>query len=62
MEEIINFIVNSGIGVVCVAYLIYFQNTTMKEMVKTLKTINTRLTVIETKVGLPTPEEREDNK
>lgn len=44
MEEIINLIVNNGIGVVCVAYLIYFQSTTMKEMNKTLDNVNDNLT------------------
>ena len=52
MEEIIQLITNYGIGVICVAYLIYFQNTTMKEMVATLKTINERLLIIENKVGI----------
>lgn len=51
MEEIMNYIINNGIGVVCVAYLIYFQNTTMKEMLCTLKSIDTRLTKIELKTG-----------
>lgn len=50
MEEILNLIVNNGIGVVCVAYLIYFQSTTMKEMLHTLNTINERLTIIENKI------------
>lgn len=50
MEEIMNLIVNNGIGVVCVAYLIYFQSTTMKEMLNTLNTINTRLAIIEDKI------------
>lgn len=44
MEEIINLLVNNGIGVVCVAYLIYFQSTTMKEMNKTLDKVNENLT------------------
>lgn len=52
MEEIMNYIINNGIGVVCVAYLIYFQNTTMKEMLATLKSIDTRLTKIELKTGI----------
>lgn len=43
MNDIVTLIVNNGIGVVCVAYLIYFQATTMKEMNKTLNNINTRL-------------------
>jgi len=44
VEEIINLLVNNGIGVVCVAYLIYFQSTTMKEMNKTLDNVNENLT------------------
>ena len=52
MEEILNYIINNGIGVVCVAYLIYFQNTTMKEMLVTLRSIDTRLTKIEVKTGI----------
>ena len=50
MDEILNLIMNNGIGVVCVAYLIYFQSTTMKEMLNTLNSINTRLAIIEDKM------------
>ena len=50
MENLIEIISNNGIGIVCVAYLIYFQSTTMKEMLKTLSTINERLTIIEEKI------------
>ena len=32
MQELITMILNNGIGVVCVAYLIYFQSTTMKKI------------------------------
>jgi hypothetical protein len=48
MEELINLMTNNGIGVACVVYLIYFQSTTMKEMLNTLNSINNRLTAIET--------------
>lgn len=58
MNDIITLITNNGIGVVCVAYLIYFQNTSMKEMNKTLTdismsliSINERLEKIEKKKG-----------
>lgn len=51
MQDIINLITNNGIGVVCVAYLIYFQNTTMKSMLETLSTIDKRLLLIEEKIG-----------
>lgn len=47
MVDIINLITNNGIGIVCVAYLIYFQNSTMKEILSTLTGINTRLAIIE---------------
>lgn len=50
MQDLTNLIVNNGIGVVCVAYLIYFQSSTMKEMLNTLNAINTRLSVIENKI------------
>lgn len=50
MEEIVNLIVDNGIGVVCVGYLIYFQSTTMKQMLNTLTTMSERLTSIETRI------------
>ena len=43
MEELIKLIVNNGIGVVCVGYMIYFQLTTMKEMNKTMNEVSTSL-------------------
>lgn len=50
MEDLIKLIVDNGIGVACVAYLIYFQSTTMKQMLNTLNSINERLTIIETSI------------
>lgn len=52
MQEMINFIVNNGIGVVCVAYLIYFQNTTMNKMLKALNDIDKTLIIIGSKLGV----------
>ena len=46
MNDLINLIVNNGIGVVCVAYMIYFQSTTMKEMNKTMNEVSTSLKLI----------------
>ena len=43
MNDIIQLIVNNGIGIVCVAYMIYFQMTTMREMNKTLNEVVTSL-------------------
>lgn len=51
MADLITLITNNGIGVVCVAYLIYFQATTMKTMQETLNAINNRLASIEDKMG-----------
>lgn len=51
MQDIINLIVNNGIGVVCVGYLIYFQSTTMKEMNKTLDNVNLNLTKIDQRLS-----------
>lgn len=50
MEELVQMIMNNGIGVVCVAYLIYFQSTTMSKMQEILSSINARLSVIEEKI------------
>ena len=50
VEEIVNLVVNNGIGVACVIYLIYFQHTTMTKMLDSLNEIGMRLTRIEDKV------------
>ena len=52
MEALIKLLVDNGLSVVCVAYLIYFQSTTMKEMLKTLNLMSERLAKIETKLDL----------
>lgn len=43
MSDLIQLIVNNGIGVVCVGYMIYFQLTTMKEMNRTMNEVSTSL-------------------
>lgn len=50
MTEILELISTYGVGIVCVAYLIYFQSTTMKSMLETLSKISERLSVIEEKI------------
>lgn len=57
MQDILQLIQNYGVGTFCVGYIIYFQATTMKEMLNTLKSIDKRLTVIETKNNI----NKEDN-
>lgn len=46
MQEIIEMISNYGIGIACVGYLIYFQNTTMKEMIKTMQDMSKSLDIV----------------
>lgn len=46
MNDLIQLIVNNGIGVVCVGYMIYFQLTTMKDMNKTLTEMTTTLKIM----------------
>lgn len=60
MSEILELVTNYGIGIVCVGYMIYFQNTTMKEMTTTmqkmattLEGVNLRLSLIEDKLDIP---------
>ena len=52
MDALIKLIVDNGISVVCVAYLIYFQSTTMTRMLSTLNLISGRLAKIETKLDI----------
>lgn len=40
MQDLINLLFNNGIGVVCVAYLIYFQQTTLKDLTKNQEKTN----------------------
>ena len=47
MKEILDYVFQYGIGTLCVAYLIYFQSTTMKEILNTLGSMDKRLAVIE---------------
>ena len=61
MVDIINLLTNNGIGIVCVGYLIYFQNSTMKEILSTLTGINTRLSIIEDRLEKNKREEVCDN-
>jgi hypothetical protein len=43
MEEILNIIANYGIGVACILYFMYFNNTTMKQLIETVNKVNQSL-------------------
>ena len=58
MKEIADLIFNYGVGIVCVVYMIYFQNTTMKEMLRTLGNMDNRLTAIETHLDINEKDEK----
>lgn len=51
MADIITLLTNNGIGIVCVAYLIHFQSTTMKSILATLESIDNRLLRLEVQKG-----------
>ena len=50
VQNIIDLVINNGLGVVCVIYMIYFQMTTMKEMSQTISKMNTSLELITTRL------------
>lgn len=52
MENIIKVIADNGISIVCVAYMIYFQLTTMKDVTKTLTKIEENLILINQKLKI----------
>lgn len=52
MVDIVNLISQNGIAIVCVAYLIYFQAKTMSKIIDTLSTIDDRLLIIESNLGI----------
>lgn len=70
VKNIVQIIVNNGIGVACVAYMIYFQMTTMKDLVKNqnkmteaLNLISERLENLEDKItGKKTKKKEEEKK
>ena len=43
MEDVVNIIANYGIGVVCILYFMYFNNTTMKQLLETVNKVNESL-------------------
>lgn len=46
IQSIVDLVMNNGLGVICVIYMIYFQMTSMKEMSQTISKMNTSLELI----------------
>ena len=44
LKEIIDYLFQYGVGFICLAYMIYFQSTTLKEMTKTMQEVVLTLT------------------
>lgn len=58
MEDIVNLIINNGIGVACIFYFMYFNSTSLKAMTETMNEVkqslilfNERLENIEKKLN-----------
>lgn len=48
VQDLVNILVNNGVAVACVAYFMYFNNTTMKEFTKAMTDIQiTMIKVVE---------------
>lgn len=43
VQDLVNILVNNGAAVACVAYFMYFNNTTMKEFTKAMTDVQTTL-------------------
>lgn len=43
MEQIVDIIVNNGIGVACILYFMYFNSTTLKTMTETMNEVKQSL-------------------
>ncbi len=59
MEEIINLFVNNGVAVACVIYFMWYNSTTMRDLITTLNNINNRLIIIETELQKRYEDEQE---
>ena len=51
MQEIIDIVVNNGIGIACVVYLIYDKLTFSKAIDESLKLVNQSLTIMNERIG-----------
>ena len=43
MEEMVDIIVNNGIGVACILYFMYFNSTSLKSMTETMNEVKQSL-------------------
>ena len=50
MDELINAIYNYGIGVICIAYFMYFNNTTLKSITEAMNEVKQTLILLNEKI------------
>lgn len=51
IKEVIDYIFQYGVGIACLLYLMYFQSTTMKDMVKNQNDLNNTLKEVSTNLA-----------
>lgn len=60
IEALIKLIVDNGIGVACVIYIMYFNSTTMKEITNTLVEVQKQLVAIDAKLDKKSTKKKDD--
>ena len=50
MDELINAIYNYGIGIICIAYFMYFNSTTLKSITNTMSEVKQTLVLLNEKI------------
>lgn len=51
MEDIVNVIMNNGIGVACILYFMYFNSTTLKSITDTMNEVKQTLILLNEKIN-----------
>lgn len=51
MEDIVNVIMNNGIGVACILYFMYFNSTTLKSITDTMNEVKQSLILLNEKIN-----------
>lgn len=51
MEDIVNVIMNNGIGVACILYFMYFNSTTLKAVIDTMNEVKQSLILLNEKIN-----------
>ena len=51
IKELLDFIFQYGVGIVCLVYLMYFQLTTMKDLTKNQEELNATLREVNTNLS-----------